>query len=267
MISEKRITDLSLGEFLSYGPQKGSGTMGKPLLRKTKDGKVVGWWVESDDALCTLQEALEKVNPSLGFNIELKFDDYMVYQEEQLLRALRTVLQVVLDHAKDRPILFSTFQPDAALLVKKLQSIYPVFFLTNGGTEVYYDVRRNSLEEAVKLCVEGGLEGVVSEVKGVFMNPGTVNKIKESNLCLFTYGKLNNVAEAVYMQHLMGVDGVIVDFVQEITEAVADMLKPPSPSSSSEEDDEEQDKALNPKFSARELSFLLKLIPQLIQSH
>ena len=28
------------------------------------------------------------------------------------------------------------------------------------------------------------------------------------------------------MQHLMGINGVIVDLVQEITEAVADMIKP-----------------------------------------
>lgn len=254
-----------MAEFLSYGPQKGngSGSGGKPLVRKTNDGKVVGWCVESDDALCTLQEALEKVSPSLGFNIELKFDDYLDYEEEQLLRPLRRILQVVFDHGKDRPILFSTFQPDAALLVKKLQSAYPVFFLTNGGTEVYSDVRRNSLEEAMKLCVEGGLEGVVSEVKGVFMNPGAVNKIKESNLSLLTYGKLNNVAEAVYIQHLMGVDGVIVDFVQEITQAVSHMLNPPS-SSDSEEEEETQ----NPQFSPKDLSFLLKLIPQLlIQQH
>ncbi|XP_019183913.1 PREDICTED: glycerophosphodiester phosphodiesterase GDPD1, chloroplastic-like [Ipomoea nil] len=260
MISEKRITELSLAEFLSYGPQKGSGSGGKPLVRKTIDGKVVGWCVEIDDALCTLQEALEKVNPSLGFNIELKFDDYLDYEEEELLRVLRRVLQVVRDHGKDRPILFSTFQPDAALLVKKLQSAYPVLFLTNGGTEVYSDVRRNSLEEAVKLCVEGGLEGVVSEVKGVFMNPGAVKKMKESNLSLFTYGKLNNVAEAVYIQHLMGIDGVIVDFVQEITQAVGHMLKPPS----SDSEEEEQ----NPQFSPMEMSFLMKLIPQLlIQQH
>lgn len=34
--------------------------------------------------------------------------------------------QVVIDYAKDRPIIFSTFQPDAAVLVRKLQSTYPV---------------------------------------------------------------------------------------------------------------------------------------------
>jgi hypothetical protein len=36
--------------------------------------------------------------------------------------------QIVTDYAKDRPIIFSTFQPDAAVLVRKLQSTYPVSF-------------------------------------------------------------------------------------------------------------------------------------------
>ena len=49
---------------------------------------------------------------------------------------------------------------------------------------MYYDVRRNSLEEAIKVCVEGGLQGIVSEVKGVFRNPDAVNRIKESRLSL-----------------------------------------------------------------------------------
>jgi hypothetical protein len=34
--------------------------------------------------------------------------------------------QVVFEYAKDRAIVFSSFQPDAALLVRKLQNAYPV---------------------------------------------------------------------------------------------------------------------------------------------
>ncbi|XP_004492997.1 glycerophosphodiester phosphodiesterase GDPD1, chloroplastic-like [Cicer arietinum] len=262
-----RIPELSLSEFLSYGLQREPGIEGKILVRKTKDGKIYRWDVEQDDTLCTLQEAFLKVEPSLGFNIELKFDDHIVYEQAYLIHVLQAILKVVIDYAKDRPIIFSTFQPDAAVLVRKLQSTYPVFFLTNGGCEIYEDLRRNSLEEALKLCLENGLEGIVSEIKGIFRNPGAVTKIKESNLSLLTYGKLNNVPEAVYMQHLMGIDGVIVDFVQEITEAVADMMKPAKIG---------EEEGLNegigkvqvnskPQFSQQELSFLFKLIPQLLQ--
>ena len=66
--------------------------------------------------------------------------------------------------------------------------------MTNGGCEFYEDVRRNSLEEALKLCLENGLQGIVSEIKGIFRNPGAVTKIKESTLCLITYGKLKYVS-------------------------------------------------------------------------
>ncbi|CAL9219308.1 unnamed protein product [Arabidopsis halleri] len=258
VVYEKRVTDVCLSEFLSYGPQRDTGKTGKPLLRKSKEGKILKWSVESDDPLCTLQEAFEKVEkPNLGFNIELKLDDNLFYSSDHLPRLLLPILQVVSDIGKDRPIIFSSFHPDAALLVRKLQTTYPVFFLTNGGTEMYYDTRRNSLEEAIKLCLEGGLQGIVSEVKGVFRNPAAVNKIKESKLSLMTYGKLNNVAEAVYMQHLMGIEGVIVDHVEEITEAVREMMKP-----SNRDADDTKPK---PNFSERELSFLLKLIPELIQ--
>ncbi|XP_021727526.1 glycerophosphodiester phosphodiesterase GDPD1, chloroplastic-like [Chenopodium quinoa] len=260
IVYEKRVTDLTLNEFLTYGPQKDAGNVSKPLLRKNKDGKITKWDVNSDDTLCTLQEAFDKVDPKLGFNVELKFDDHIVYQEDQLVNTLQSVLQVVYESAKDRPIIFSTFQPDAALLVRKLQGTYPVFFLTNGGTEAYYDVRRNSLEEAIKLCLEGSLQGIVSEVKGVFRNPGAVSKIKDSKLSLLTYGTLNNVSESVYLQHLMGIDGVIVDFVQDITEAVNNLIKPVK---AEEEVSSQED--TKPQFSQTELSFLLKLIPELIQ--
>lgn len=258
IVYEKRVTELTLNEFLAYGPQKEAGKVSKPLLRKN-NGKFVKWDVNTDDTLCTLQEAFEKVDSKLGFNVELKFDDDIVYQEHELVSSLQSVLQVVFEYAKDRPIIFSTFQPDAALLVRKLQGTYPVFFLTNGGTETYLDVRRNSLEEATKLCLEGSLQGIVSEVKGVFRNPGAVSKIKDSKLSLLTYGSLNNVPESVYLQHLMGIDGVIVDFVQEITEAVNNLIKPVKA------EEEVSQLGAKPQFSQTELSFLLKLIPELIQ--
>lgn len=211
-----------------------------------------------------MQEAFEKVDPLIGFNIELKFDDQIEYKEEELTCVLQVILKVVSNYAKDRPILFSSFQPDAAILIRKLQSTYPVFFLTNGGTEIYKDVRRNSLDEAIKVCLAGGLQGIVSQVKAIFRNPSAINRIKESSLSLITYGQLNNVAEVVYMQYLMGIEGVIVDFIPEITEAISDIMGP-AKEGKGETASVEEAKA-KPHFSQHELSFLLKLIPELIKS-
>ncbi|KAJ6836021.1 glycerophosphodiester phosphodiesterase GDPD1, chloroplastic-like [Iris pallida] len=264
-ILEKRATDLTLEEFFSYGPQKQSGKVGKSLLRKLKDGRVIDWNVGTDSPLCTLEEAFQSVDSHLGFNIELKFDDNLVYQEQELTRILQTILHVVFQHAHDRPVVFSSFQPDAAQVMRKLQCVYPVYFLTNGGIETYTDSRRNSLDEAIRHCLSYGLHGIVSEVKAIFRNPTMVPRIKESNLALLTYGQLNNVPEAVYMQHLMGINGVIVDLVEEITGSVSDII-------SKDEADEELGKSVGegkeekrPKFSQRELAFLFKLIPELVQ--
>uniref|UniRef100_A0A7C9EZT3 glycerophosphodiester phosphodiesterase n=1 Tax=Opuntia streptacantha TaxID=393608 RepID=A0A7C9EZT3_OPUST len=267
---EKRVTEMTLEEFLSYGPQRESGKVGKPMFRKAKDGSTYEWRVENDDPLCTLEDIFQKVDRSMGFNIEMKFDDNKIYEESELERIVQVTLKVVNKYADGRPIIFSSFQPDAAQLIRKLQDNFPVFFLTNGGCEMYSDPRRNSLDEAVKLCLEGGLDGIVSQVRAIFRNPTMVPKIKESKLSLLTYGPLNNVPEAVYMQHLMGIEGVIVDFVQEIKEAVSDFISTSNEGADEEHSSDGEGKGekrgrLAVKFSDNELSFLLKLIPELIQ--
>lgn len=268
-IVERRVTELTLAEFLCYGPQKEPGNVGKNLLRKTKDGRIFEWRVQNDDPLCTLQEAFVKVERSIGFNIELKFDDHMVYTEEELTHVLQAIMKVVNAYANDRPIIFSSFQPDAAQLIRNLQNTYPVFFLTNGGSEIYMDIRRNSLEEAIRVCLTGSLQGIVSEVRAIIRNTGAVTRIKESKLCLITYGQLNNVPEVACMQHLVGVEGVIVDFVKEITEAISDYIKP---AKDYDEDslfveDAEKQVTTMPRFTQHELSLLLlKISPELIKS-
>ncbi|KAL7608283.1 glycerophosphodiester phosphodiesterase GDPD2 [Lactuca sativa] len=269
IVVEKRVTDLTVDEFFSYGPQRIAGVVGKTLLRESH-GQIVGWNVETDDHSCTLQEAFEKVNRCLGFNIELKFDDYIVYEKEYLIKILQIIMKVVYEYAQERPVMFSSFQPDVALIMKKLQTKYPVYFLTNGGTEIFDDVRMNSLEEAKKLAINGGLDGIVSEVKGIFRNPSVVREIKESNLSLLTYGKLNNVPEAVHVQYLMGVEGVIVDLVQEITTSVANIKTTKAYSESEKKkklliEGEEGELQVTEITDKIELAFLLNLISQVIQ--
>ncbi|KAG2241423.1 hypothetical protein Bca52824_096594 [Brassica carinata] len=183
---------MALHEFFSYGPQK-DGANVNPMFRKTKDGRIFQWNVAKDDPLCTLKDAFVKVKSSQGFNIELKFDDNIVYGEEELRQTLENILKVVDEHAENRPIIFSSFHPDAAQLIRKLQISYPVFFLTNGGCEIYADVRRNSLDEAIKICKEGGLQGIVSEAKAILRTPNAITRVKDSKLSLISYGQLKYI--------------------------------------------------------------------------
>lgn len=264
---EKRVTDLTLEEFLSYGPQNASTNVEKPLFRKTKDGRIFEWKVDEDDRFCTLEDVFENASQSVGFNIEFKLDDNTSYKEEELVRVILAVLQVVFKHAKSRCIMFSSFQPDAAQLIRKQQTTYPVFFLTNGGSEIYSDIRRNSLDEAIKLCLEGDLQGIVSEVKAILRNPTMIAKIKEFKLSILTYGQLNNEQEVVHLQFMMGVEGVIVDFVKEITLAVSQFSKPVYAGKEGLSLLEKSQLAeKRTPCSDDELSYFRRLVPELIHS-
>lgn len=69
--------------------------MEKPLFRKTKDGRIFEWKVDEDDRFCTLEDVFENASQSVGFNIEFKLDDNTSYKEEELVRVILAVLQVV----------------------------------------------------------------------------------------------------------------------------------------------------------------------------
>lgn len=73
----------------------------------------------------------------------------------------------------------------------------------------------------------------------------------------------SNVWEAVYFQYLMGVNGVIVDLVDEISNAVADFSKPDL--SQSTFSNNSGIGGMHEAFSQQQLGFLLRLIPELIQ--
>lgn len=216
----RRIGDLTLEEYHSMGFQADGLEIQSPLVRKANDGSICKWIVNVQDRLCTLKDAFEKVPLSVGFNIELKFDDEIEVSEVDLKWVIGTVLKEVAMYGKGRKVFYSSFHPDAVDLLRKLQTEYPVLFLTDGGTHVYKDERRNSIESAVEVCLKCGLQGIVSEVRAILQNPGLVSKVKDAGLCLLTYGELNNFAEALQKQKETGVDGVIVDHVLEMVTAV-----------------------------------------------
>ncbi|KAI5077477.1 hypothetical protein GOP47_0007301 [Adiantum capillus-veneris] len=218
----KRICDMTLEEFTQVGFRKEPQRVTKPLYRMIKDGSYSPWNVSIDDSLCTLEQAFAQVSPLVGFNIELKFDDFNHIANEELRRVIDAVLKVVKESNRGRKVFFSSFHPDAIILLRQEQSFYPALFLTNGVSDKYPDSRRNSLMAAVEVCLTGNLQGIVSEVNAILQLPEVVETIKAAGLTLLTYGDLNNVAEIFHFQESLGVDGVIVDHVPEM---VLELLK------------------------------------------
>uniref|UniRef100_A0A7I4DBF1 glycerophosphodiester phosphodiesterase n=1 Tax=Physcomitrium patens TaxID=3218 RepID=A0A7I4DBF1_PHYPA len=227
----RHIREITLEEFRGMGPQTESTKVSKSLYRKAVDGSIALWTTDVEDSMCILAEAFAEVQPSTGFNIELKFGDDGSTTVEELHRVIDAVLQDVRQLANGRMIYFSSFHPDAVQILRKKMSLYPVFFLTNGGSQTYNDPRRNSIEAAIEVCREGNLQGIVSEVKAVLQHPASVALVKSQGLFFFTYGELNNFGEAVLKQKSWGIDGVIVDHVLEMVRVARQQEEPASPSS------------------------------------
>ncbi|KAJ3022091.1 Glycerophosphocholine phosphodiesterase [Thoreauomyces humboldtii] len=169
----------------------------------------------------TLEDALKNVPTKIGFNVEVKYPNLEEAEIHNLQNAeinlfCDRVLEVIFDCAADRNIYFSSFHPEVCWMLSMKQNHYPVFFLTEGGTQHTYDARCNTLLDAVRFATRSGCLGIVTAVNPILQAPGLVRAIRESGLLLFTYGAANNLVQNVRLQKEVGVDAVIVDKVKSV---------------------------------------------------
>ncbi|KNC55614.1 uncharacterized protein AMSG_01883 [Thecamonas trahens ATCC 50062] len=185
----------------------------------------------------TLHEVLVHVQarqPSLGFNLELKYpvteaDDAELNPAERN-KWLDAVLDVVFSCAKpDFRIIFSSFDPDLCAMCRMKQPRYPVFFLTDGGEVQYTDARMNSVMGAIDFALSARLHGIVSDAKPIVCNIDLVQTVHDAGLMLFTFGGLNNDEAAVELQQTAGVDAIITDAVYRVKRTGMTPRKAPPP--------------------------------------
>lgn len=176
----------------------------------------------SDHSCTSLRQAFKQTPPWLGFNIELK------YPTEEEIVAMGTtfysrnffvdaVLSTVLEEGGQRRVIFSTFDPACAELLRLKQCKYNVFFLTCGGTKTFTDPRMNSVGAALQFAKTSHLQGVVAEISSIIDNlECTIAEFHRHGLFLFTYGDLNNDLDTYSKQKLAGIDAIIMDDVARI---------------------------------------------------
>jgi hypothetical protein len=56
------------------------------------------WTATTEDPLCTLEEAFKHVDPSVGFNIEVKFDYIEETSDLELQRVIHCTMEVSIIH-------------------------------------------------------------------------------------------------------------------------------------------------------------------------
>lgn len=149
--------------------------------------------------------AAQRVPEQVGFNIEVKWpvsDEMEQYQlhPPHLGHAMDAVLECVFQHVGNRPLMFSSFHPDACLVLRLKQPNYPVFFLTSSGLERFTDVRCNSLRAAVHFAAHANLMGVVCASSPLIECPELIPEIKARGLVLVTWGAANNDSRNVRVQ-------------------------------------------------------------------
>lgn len=172
------------------------------------------WIMEIEDDIPTLGQILSNTPDSLGFNIELKYDEENSCETRRLVAELRAILAVCFEHP-NRRIVFSSFDPDAALLMRAIQGAYPVMILTDGEPD-HVDPRRRSVAAAMEVALQGGLCGVVSDVKAIMANPSDALDVRDNGLLLATYGEGNDDATSSSTQVELGVYGIITDRVPDV---------------------------------------------------
>ena len=116
----------------------------------------------------------------------------------------------------NKSIVFSSFHPDICLCLALKQPQYPVLYLTTGGKEINFDIRTNSLKNAIYFAKTQHLFGVVCNVKTILSSPQLINIVHKHGLILLTYGNENNDIKTIDLQMKYGIDGLICDHVQHV---------------------------------------------------
>ena len=148
------------------------------------------WIMDVEDEIPTLEELMTHAPPELGLSMELKFDEQNPCATPRLVAELRAVLALCRQHPTRR-ILFSSFDPDAALIMRALQGLYPVMMISDCAPH-HVDPRRRTVAAAKKCALEGGLCGLELNVKVLADGPDVADDVRSSGLLLGTYGEEND---------------------------------------------------------------------------
>ncbi|KAJ3073315.1 Glycerophosphocholine phosphodiesterase [Podochytrium sp. JEL0797] len=181
-----------------------------------------------DEPYATLEQALTKLPPLLGFNIELKYPlpdeivrDNITALEYNLF--IDTIFQTTFDLAGSREIVFSSFNPEICRMAKEKQSRYPVLFLTHGGTKPTLDTRSDDFLDAARFAKHARCDGIVTNAHALFLpdlDPAQQvadgKEIMGVGKWVWTYGEVNCVPGNAGKLMAAGVEGVIVDLVEQV---------------------------------------------------
>ncbi|XP_067001505.2 glycerophosphocholine phosphodiesterase GPCPD1 [Anabrus simplex] len=215
---------------------------------KNKNPRFFDEELEEHQPFPTLKQALDGLDPHVGFNVEIKWTmqlkdgSFELYHPFDLNLYLDIVLKVVLQHAGNRKIIFSCFHPDICTMIRLKQNKYPVMFLTQGITSkypAYHDPRTQTIPMGVHFAVCSGILGINVHTEDLLRDPSQVKLVRDAGLVIFCWGEDNNNSSTIKHLKKLGLHAIIYDsidqfgmkevkesiFLMEEREAQKDLLK------------------------------------------
>jgi len=172
----------------------------------------------------TLERALKELPAEAGFNVEMKWD--MEYADGsrdcgevgsfEMNLFVDTILRVVLAHAGNRKIVFSSFNPDLCTALRMKQNRFPVLFLTQGVTAKYgkyRDPRCWNVKNGAHFAKAAELLGLNIMAENLLREPALVQNVRESGLVLFCWTDDKNDKATIEELRRMRLDGIVYDRV------------------------------------------------------
>lgn len=174
-----------------------------------------------------LKNCLEEVDVHLGFNIEIKYcmllkcgkfeDGLMDFLDRN--DYVDVILEEIL-HCCDnqRRIILSSFDPDVCIMLRRKQNRFPVLFLTQGDTKKYpqyMDCRTWNVEMALRFALSESLHGVCVHTEQLLVDLSLIERGRQKGLWMYCWGEENNNVENIKALKEKGINGIIVDFVDQ----------------------------------------------------
>ncbi|KAE8149463.1 ankyrin repeat-containing protein [Aspergillus avenaceus] len=178
----------------------------------------------------TLEELLEQLPDTIGFNIEIKYPRIHEAEEAgvapvaiEINTFIDEILKKLFSHPqKKRTIILSSFTPEVCILLSIKQPIYPVMFITNAGKPPVtdFEMRASSLQSAVRFAKRWNLSGIVFASEALVMCPRLIRYVQRSGLLCGSYGSQNNIPENAKVQAAAGIDIIMADRIGLIAKAL-----------------------------------------------
>uniref|UniRef100_A0A8R1E1R0 Glycerophosphocholine phosphodiesterase GPCPD1 n=1 Tax=Caenorhabditis japonica TaxID=281687 RepID=A0A8R1E1R0_CAEJA len=173
----------------------------------------------------SLAQVLRNVDENVGINVEIKYPMFMKdgthecqgYFEQN--KFVDIILAEVAEHAGNRRIVFSCFEPDICTMITKKQHKYPVSFLVVGATNRYVpfqDIRSDSSTIAANFAAGCELLGVNFHSEELLNDRNPITIAEKYGLVKLVWGDdLNSKQVQELFKDEMRVDGLIFDRIGE----------------------------------------------------